>query len=300
MLDELGIKVLYGASWHYDQHYDHGAQPAITTELAAHDRDIPFGIGEQQNFEIANLLRGLKPDLYFSRHPGSSVWAAKQGIVTVPVMDEYAAAIERAIPIIHAGPGCGQKLWSALSSGNGFQGYGYAGGHSVPCSNSAENEIVFGGEEKLRETIDDYRSAARRAAGGSSGLGQRLVGASLPGSVLGRHSGDHRQAARADRPYPQPDLWSGAGNSIGTTHSGGAIQSAPDPGYDGGHPRQEERLVEARLIGLPLEMRGSNSIWLEQLLNGPWNWENFIVIEPDGEMREELFSAPGGPVPSFL
>jgi nitrogenase molybdenum-iron protein beta chain len=63
------------------------------------------------------------------------------------------AAIERAIPIIHAGPGCGQKLWSALSSGNGFQGSGYAGGHSVPCSNSTENEIVFGGEEKLRETI---------------------------------------------------------------------------------------------------------------------------------------------------
>jgi nitrogenase molybdenum-iron protein alpha chain len=91
VLDELGIKVLYGASWHYDQHYDHGAQPAIVTELASGEKDIPFGISEQQNFEIANLLRTLKPDLYFSRHPGSSVWAAKQGIVTVPVMDEYTA-----------------------------------------------------------------------------------------------------------------------------------------------------------------------------------------------------------------
>lgn len=91
VLDELGIKVLYAASWHYDQHYDHGNQPAITTELAAQDEDVPFGIGEQQNFEIANLLKELKPDLYFSRHPGSSVWAAKQGIVTIPVMDEYTA-----------------------------------------------------------------------------------------------------------------------------------------------------------------------------------------------------------------
>jgi nitrogenase molybdenum-iron protein alpha chain len=91
VLDELGIKVLYGASWHYDQQYDHGSQPAITTELAAGEKDIPFGIGEQQNFEIANLLRQYKPDLYFSRHPGSSVWAAKQGIITVPVMDEYTA-----------------------------------------------------------------------------------------------------------------------------------------------------------------------------------------------------------------
>ncbi|QXE91394.1 nitrogenase [Geomonas subterranea] len=91
VLEELGIKVLYAASWHYDQHYDHGSQPAITTELATEHQDIPFGIGEQQNFEIANLLKELKPDLYFSRHPGSSVWAAKQGIVTIPVMDEYTA-----------------------------------------------------------------------------------------------------------------------------------------------------------------------------------------------------------------
>lgn len=97
VLDELGIKVLYGASWHYDQQYDHGAQPAITTELAAQNQDIPFGVGEQQNFEIANLLRELKPDLYFSRHPGSSVWAAKQGIVTVPVMDEYTAFAYRGL-----------------------------------------------------------------------------------------------------------------------------------------------------------------------------------------------------------
>lgn len=91
VLDELGIKVLYGASWHYDQQYDHGDQPAITTEMALREEDIPFAIGEQQNYEIANLLNELKPDLYFSRHPGSSVWAAKQGIVTVPVMDEYTA-----------------------------------------------------------------------------------------------------------------------------------------------------------------------------------------------------------------
>lgn len=62
-------------------------------------------------------------------------------------------AIQRAIPIIHAGPGCGQKLWSGLSNGNGFQGASYVGGHAVPCTNATEKEVVFGGEEKLRETI---------------------------------------------------------------------------------------------------------------------------------------------------
>ncbi|WP_243375129.1 nitrogenase component 1 [Geotalea sp. SG265] len=62
-------------------------------------------------------------------------------------------AIPRAIPIIHAGPGCGQKLWSGLSNGNGFQGASYVGGHTVPCTNATEKEVVFGGEGKLRETI---------------------------------------------------------------------------------------------------------------------------------------------------
>lgn len=62
-------------------------------------------------------------------------------------------AIEGAVPIIHAGPGCGQKLWSALANGNGFQGSGRIGGHAVPCTNATENEVVFGGEEKLRETV---------------------------------------------------------------------------------------------------------------------------------------------------
>jgi nitrogenase molybdenum-iron protein alpha chain len=33
----------------------------------------------------------VQPELYFSRHPGSSVWAAKLGITAVPVIDEYTA-----------------------------------------------------------------------------------------------------------------------------------------------------------------------------------------------------------------
>ncbi len=37
-------------------------------------------------------------------------------------------AIDRAVPILHAGPGCGQRLSTALSTTNGYQGTGYAGG----------------------------------------------------------------------------------------------------------------------------------------------------------------------------
>lgn len=62
-------------------------------------------------------------------------------------------AIDRAIPILHAGPGCGQKLWGALGFQNGCQGSGYAGGHTVPCTNIGEKEVIFGGDERLRGIV---------------------------------------------------------------------------------------------------------------------------------------------------
>jgi nitrogenase molybdenum-iron protein beta chain len=62
-------------------------------------------------------------------------------------------AIDRAVPILHAGPGCGQRLSTALSTTNGYQGTGYAGGHAMPCTNSTEAEVIFGGEKKLKELI---------------------------------------------------------------------------------------------------------------------------------------------------
>lgn len=91
VLQELGIKVLHGTSWHYDQQYDHGALPAATQRLADGEEDITFSVGDQQNYEMINHLQRLKPDLYFSRHPGTSVWAAKLGITAIPVVEEYTA-----------------------------------------------------------------------------------------------------------------------------------------------------------------------------------------------------------------
>ncbi len=64
-------------------------------------------------------------------------------------------AIERAIPVLHAGPGCGQKLWGAIGLQNGGQGSGYAGGHTVPCTNATERDVVFGATDKLEEVIEN-------------------------------------------------------------------------------------------------------------------------------------------------
>jgi nitrogenase molybdenum-iron protein alpha chain len=91
VLDELGIEVLHAASWHYDQRYDYGEQPPAILRAAERDKDVSFSVADQQLFEITNTLSRLKPDLYFSRHPGSSVWAAKLGITAIPVIDEYSA-----------------------------------------------------------------------------------------------------------------------------------------------------------------------------------------------------------------
>ena len=58
-------------------------------------------------------------------------------------------AIKRAVPILHAGPGCSGKISSLIG-----QGEGYAGGNTIPCTNASEADIVYGGEGKLRTVID--------------------------------------------------------------------------------------------------------------------------------------------------
>jgi nitrogenase molybdenum-iron protein beta chain len=63
-------------------------------------------------------------------------------------------AIPRALPIVHSGPGCVGKTFGFTSYGAGFQGEGYGGGGTVSCTNTNEQDVVFGGEEKLSRFID--------------------------------------------------------------------------------------------------------------------------------------------------
>jgi nitrogenase molybdenum-iron protein beta chain len=68
--------------------------------------------------------------------------AAQQTVLSIP----------GALPIVHAGPGCSSKI-TKFAELAGRQGGGYGGGPEVSCTNSCEQEIVFGGEKKLRDTI---------------------------------------------------------------------------------------------------------------------------------------------------
>ena len=63
-------------------------------------------------------------------------------------------AIPRALPIVHAGPGCASKTFNFLAGGSGSNGEGYGGGSHISSTNTSEQEVVFGGEDKLRGVID--------------------------------------------------------------------------------------------------------------------------------------------------
>jgi len=62
-------------------------------------------------------------------------------------------AIPGAVPIIHAGPGCSSKAFGFSAFASGFQGEGFAGGSHVSSTNTTEQDVVFGGEKKLRQNI---------------------------------------------------------------------------------------------------------------------------------------------------
>lgn len=63
-------------------------------------------------------------------------------------------AIPRAVPIVHAGPGCAARQFTFVSAGSGYQGEGYAGGGQISCTNATQSEVIFGGEKKLRATVE--------------------------------------------------------------------------------------------------------------------------------------------------
>ena len=56
-------------------------------------------------------------------------------------------AISRALPILHSGPGCAQKLSESTGSS------GYFSPNIFPCTSINEKDVVFGGVKKLDSTI---------------------------------------------------------------------------------------------------------------------------------------------------
>ncbi|MDR3122303.1 MAG: hydrogenase [Treponema sp.] len=83
-----------------------------------------------------------------------SVIIEQQRFTCALAAQQTVLAIPRGIPIIHAGAGCSTKAFNFVSHSSGFQGGGYAGANDVSCTNTAEAEVVFGGEQKLNSLVD--------------------------------------------------------------------------------------------------------------------------------------------------
>ncbi|HWQ79516.1 MAG TPA: nitrogenase component 1 [Anaerovoracaceae bacterium] len=62
-------------------------------------------------------------------------------------------ALPRTIPILHCARGCAGSIAWTQNGGSGLQVGGYCGGLTVPSSNVGENDIVFGGTDRLDEEI---------------------------------------------------------------------------------------------------------------------------------------------------
>ena len=89
VLNELGIEVVWALAWHYDKMYENGDVPPSMEYLLENGVDFEASVADQQNYEVMNILNKYQPDLYLSRHPGSTVWAIKNGTPAVYVADEY-------------------------------------------------------------------------------------------------------------------------------------------------------------------------------------------------------------------
>jgi nitrogenase molybdenum-iron protein beta chain len=62
-------------------------------------------------------------------------------------------ALPGAIPVLHSASGCGGGINNAINAGAGYLGAGYCGGLAAPSSCIQENEIMFGGEDRLEEQL---------------------------------------------------------------------------------------------------------------------------------------------------
>ncbi|MDR2530446.1 MAG: hypothetical protein LBC65_02760 [Oscillospiraceae bacterium] len=62
--------------------------------------------------------------------------------------------LARTVPIVHAAGGCASGLSGTYNTAAGYRGVGYCGGQMIPTSNIAENNVVFGGEDRLEEQIE--------------------------------------------------------------------------------------------------------------------------------------------------
>jgi nitrogenase molybdenum-iron protein alpha chain len=111
VLKELGLDIVHGCVWHYDQRLDNNDPRANSLRhTVTYHGDVNFGVCNKQSHELVRLLHQLQPDIFVVRHNGMAIWGAKLGIPTFLMGDEHFGIGYRGL--IHYG----QKIIDAITN----------------------------------------------------------------------------------------------------------------------------------------------------------------------------------------
>lgn len=83
----------------------------------------------------------------------SQVTENPKGGCVLAGINSVLGAIDRVCPIYHSGPGCCMQTTAADQGQSGHKSSRFVSSVSLPSTNMLEKEIVFGGTEKLRTTV---------------------------------------------------------------------------------------------------------------------------------------------------
>lgn len=83
----------------------------------------------------------------------SQVLENPRGGCVLAGINSVLGAIDRVCPVYHAGPGCCMQSTAADQGQSGHKNSCFVSAVSIPSSNMLEKEVVFGGTEKLRTTV---------------------------------------------------------------------------------------------------------------------------------------------------
>ncbi|AQR94076.1 nitrogenase component 1 [Clostridium saccharoperbutylacetonicum] len=157
-------------------------------------------------------------------------------------------SIDGAIPILHAGPGCGAKL------GGGAGNSGHFSHNIFPCTNISEKEVVFGGEKKLREIVENSLKVIDAEL--------YVVLTSCTSEVIGD---DAEEIARSFREKGKPVIFSST------------------PGFKGnnylGHEWVIDAIIDQYLESSDEKIKGLVNIWAGIPLHDPFWLGNLRELE---------------------
>jgi nitrogenase molybdenum-iron protein beta chain len=119
------------------------------------------------------------------------------------------SALPEVAPVIHSAIGCGGALSGAASVGGGNLGSGYCSGAYAPASSITENEVVFGGAERLEEQIGTTLELIdARLYIVTTGCVTEMIGDDVHG-VVGKFSGEGKPVIAVNTPSFKGDSYAG-------------------------------------------------------------------------------------------